>query len=80
MTQYRKRPVVIDAVIWTGENTEEVLAFAGTSSFILAGNELLITTLEGVMHVSPGDYVIRGVVGEYYPCKPDIFQKTYEAV
>lgn len=78
--KYRKRPVVIDAVVWTGENTDEVLAFAESNSFIEAGSELLITTLEGVMHVSPGDYVIRGVVGEYYPCKPDIFQKTYEAI
>lgn len=42
--------------------------------------ELYVKTLEGDMHVSIGDYVIRGVNGELYPCKPDIFEKTYEAV
>ena len=52
--------------------------------FVFGGEDknvkLIIKTLEGEMHVSPGDYVIRGVEGEYYPCKPDIFEKTYEPV
>lgn len=43
-------------------------------------NDLYIETLEGVMHAEPGDYIIKGVNGEFYPCKPDIFEKTYERV
>lgn len=80
ITEYRKRPVRIQAVQWTGDNLHEVLEFAGTSAFVRVEDDLKINTLEGVMNVSVGDYVIRGIAGEYYPCKPDIFEKTYEAV
>lgn len=78
--RYRKKPVEILAVQWKGDNLHEVLEFAGTSAFVRIEDELKIDTLEGIMNVSVGDYVIRGIAGEYYPCKPDIFAKTYEAV
>jgi hypothetical protein len=72
MAKYRKKPVVIDATP------------AQDSSFICTcddGKGLVhIHTLEGAMRVSPGDMVITGVAGEHYSCKPDIFEKTYEAV
>lgn len=88
MPKFRKRPVVIEAVQWTGSNVDEIATFFGTPSTIVAAcisevlNErrLPIVTLEGVVTASPGDWIIRGVAGEYYPCKPDIFAKTYEAV
>lgn len=80
MAKYRKKPVVIDAVQWTGNNFEEIHEFVSTGDlgFDFDSNEMMIYTLEGKMTASPGDYIIRGVEGEYYPCKPDIFDKTYE--
>ena len=79
--KYRKKPVVIEAVQFTGDNHEEVGHFAGLSAS-LQGREgkLVIDTTEGTMAVSPGDYVIRGAKGEFYPCKPDVFEATYEPV
>ena len=77
--KYRKKPVVIDAVTWTGENKEEVQEFIGDAGFV-KGHYVDIGTLEGMMVASIGDYIIKGVKGEFYPCKPDIFAATYEAV
>ncbi len=81
MAKFRKRPVVIEAVQWqpqTKEGIAEMLRFVPMP--YLAGDELRIKTLEGTMCAAPGDWVIRGVKGEFYPCKPDIFEETYEAV
>ena len=87
--RYRKKPVVIDAWKWTGKITDELKdivtkpPFASYVALMPDGTEertLCIRTLEGEMTVSIGDYIIRGVNGEYYPCKPDIFEKTYEKV
>ena len=84
MNKYRKKPVVIDAVQFDGTeesalNIASIEDFKGVIDF-KSGNfdGFYILTLEGRMYVSPGDYVIRGVQGEYYPCKPDIFEMTYE--
>lgn len=76
--KYRKRPVVIEAVQWTGSNEKEVYDFAGDKYFLTPFRELKIETLEGEMMASVGDFIIKGVNGEFYPCKPDIFEKTYE--
>lgn len=78
---YRKRPVEIQALLWTGTNVSEMCEFVGrdAADLIICG-ELHITTLEGVHHASIGDYIIKGVAGEFYPCKPDIFAQTYEEV
>lgn len=87
MAKFRKKPVVIEAVQWNGNNLDAVLAFcAGDATYELMtrGNaELVISTLEDgdgtAKHVaSRGDYIIKGVRGEFYPCKPDIFAATYE--
>ena len=78
--KYRKKPVVIEAVQWTGENVKEIAIFMGIESipYDLNTHDLSITTLEGVMVARAGDYIIKGVQGEFYPCKPDIFLETYE--
>ena len=76
MAKYRKRPVVIEAVQWTGENLLEILQFSEDSFIDRDDYTLKIETLEGVMTVSRGDYIVKGVDGEFYPCKPDIFEKT----
>jgi hypothetical protein len=79
MAQYRKKPVVIEAVQWTGANFAEVAAL-GENIFGPYAQEdrLEIKTLEGRMRANVGDWVIKGVKGEVYPCKPDIFEQTYE--
>lgn len=74
---FTKRPVTISAMIWNGHNIHAVQAFTGPSVAKKDGERLRIKTLEGAIYASPGDYVIRGVQGEFYPCKPDIFASTY---
>ena len=91
--KFRKKPVVIEAVQWTGENLREIIAFTDgppiTRSHhagmmweqyeeLVARDGLIIFTLEGQHVATPGDWIIKGVKGEFYPCKPDIFAATYE--
>lgn len=79
MPQFRKKPVVIEAVQFTGDNLDELREFVPAEwRDNRVGQPLGIRTLEGVMTVSAGDWIIKGVKGEYYPCKPDIFEATYE--
>lgn len=85
--KYVKRPVIIEAIQWTGKNVEEIISFVGEDncSFrkpIKSSNfdNLVIFTLEGVHYASINDYIIKGIKGEFYPCKPDIFEQTYERV
>lgn len=77
---YRKKPVTIQAVQLTPLNLEEVEEFVGGDLGVHHMGGVVIATLEGAMHASLGDYIIKGVEGEFYPCKPDIFAKTYEVV
>jgi hypothetical protein len=84
MHKYRKKPVEIEALQWTGENVTEVLNFC-PSCFTksIPGteyNELFISTLEGPMKASVGDYIIKGIKSEFYACKPDVFELTYDKV
>ncbi len=82
--RFRKKPVVIEAMQWDGtvEGVTPIIDWildAGTvvASFTKEG-VLRIETLEGTMSASTNDYIIKGVQGEFYPCKPDIFEATYE--
>jgi hypothetical protein len=77
--KWRKKPVVVEAVQWLGNNQVEIISFCKDFARIDVGNKLFITSLEGVMSASINDYIIKGVEGEFYPCKPDIFAKTYES-
>lgn len=82
--KYRKKPVVIEAVKWTGDNDQKVAQIdegIGALNLPLGlDRPLTIFTLEGEMRVDEGDYIIKGVRTELYPCKPDIFEETYEEV
>ena len=79
--KFRKKPVIIEAMHYTGDNLDEALAFLPIGKFKLAGEKLYITTLEGDHYCTPGDWIIQGARGDdYYPCKPDIFEMTYEKV
>ena len=80
MAKYRKKPVVVEAVLFTGVNFTDIKNFVDSNHLLYAWDGIYIRTLEGNMLVSAGDYVIKGVNGEFYPCKPDIFEKTYEPV
>ena len=83
MKQYRKKPVVIEAVQFTDKSKDRCLNdIAGSyPGYDEGGNPtLIIQTLEGDMVANIGDWIIKGVKGEFYPCKPDIFEMTYEAV
>lgn len=87
MPKFRKKPVVIEAVKFTG-NIPRIEVFMGTAVKCLRAltnghsvvNGLIIATLEGDMRADIEDWIIKGVNGEFYPCKPDIFAKTYEPV
>jgi hypothetical protein len=80
--KYVKKPVEIEALQWTGDNVIDVLNFASACfSYEKNGSSVLaVATLEGTMTASVGDYIIKGVQGEFYPCKPDIFDLTYSIV
>ena len=78
MPKFRKKPVVVEAIQWDGTNTDEVLGLCGGDSAQRNKATLLIDTLEGRMIASRGDWIIKGVAGEVYPCKPDIFAATYD--
>ena len=77
--KYTKRPITIDAVQWLGDNLEEIATLGGAKEYEqdFLGDNLIIHTLEGDMKAQKFDWIIKGVNGELYPCKPDIFEKTY---
>ncbi|PLS36802.1 hypothetical protein CYV26_02045 [Carnobacterium maltaromaticum] len=92
MAKYRIMPVVVEALQWTGSNMSEIKSFIGESllgykplfetdwevGLGAMRAELSIKTIDSVVKVVNGDYIIKGVQGEFYPCKPDIFELTYE--
>lgn len=83
MKKYRKKPLTIAAVQITPGNDEVILEFmrATNCQFESTGEyEMVIHTLEGDMHLSKDDWLIQGIAGEFYPCKPDIFESSYEEV
>lgn len=83
MAKYRKKPVVIEAMqLKVGTSFRSILEFAGDNRAVYKNEkgEVIIRTLEGDMKANVGDYIIKGVQGEIYPCKPDIFEATYERV
>jgi hypothetical protein len=86
LIQYRKKPVIIEAVCYTGSsacredirNWMQTGDYAQTQMVDTGFTSMFIETLEGVHEAKPGDYIIKGIKGEFYPCKPDIFEATYE--
>ena len=86
--KYRKKPVVIEAIQFETNNEPDERNMEDICSWILEGGgdaahdgtDIYIITLEGKMTASVGDFIIKGVKGEFYPCKPDIFEATYDKV
>ena len=86
INRYKTKPCEISALQWN-DNKEEIKEFCGSSCFFvhsglwsMSHEELISRTLEGDMRASKGDYIIRGLKGEFYPCKPDVFEKKYELI
>ena len=84
MQKFVKKPVVIEAIQYDGANITEIESFVGaklpTVWLSVEDTQLIIPTLEGDMKVSKGDYIIKGIKGEFYPCKPDIFKQSYNMI
>ena len=93
MSKYIKLPVEVEAIQWDGTNLDEIKKFVGVHYYLTkdcvydpqnidpnAHIKLHIKTLEGDMEANKNDYIIKGVKGEFYPCKPDIFIKTYKEI
>lgn len=80
MPKFVKKPVVIDAMQWTGDNYSDIAEFVNDGSLNRIGELIYIVTLEWTMIAHPGDWIIRGIHGEYYPCKNDIFIATYDSI
>jgi hypothetical protein len=76
---YRKKPIVVEAIQYTGNNGADVGLFVGYADRN-EYNQFVISTLEGKMLADVGDFIIKGIQGEFYPCKPDIFEQTYELI
>jgi len=79
--KYKKKPIVIDAIQYTGDNKCEIMNFTEGQALKNTGyDHLIILTIEGNHKADVGDWIIKGIRGEFYPCKPDIFEMTYEVV
>lgn len=81
--KFRKKPVVIEAVQWTGDNWEKLVEFCPyglTYDYPAYVKSITVKTLEGQHTCSLNDWIVKGVKNEFYPCKPDIFEATYERV
>lgn len=77
--KYQKKPVIIEAVQFDGKNFDEIQNWSTAHFIPLTDGTFVIPTLEGDMKASLGDFIIKGVNGEFYPCKPDIFENTYSS-
>ena len=80
MAKYKTKPCVIEAVQYTGNNIIEILDWGQGEILWNDEDDLFIDTLEGRMKADINDYIIKGLRGEFYPCKPDVFEKKYEKI
>lgn len=82
VNRYRTKPCEIEAIQFTGtdENKIQLHNFMGFQYYVDENGNVVIPTLEGNMNASVGDYIIKGLRGEFYPCKPDVFEKKYELI
>lgn len=83
MAKFMKKPIIIDAIQWTGKNIKETLSFVtdiiDKTSDIEIDRNIIIHTLEGDIKANVNDWIIKGIKGEFYSCKPDIFEATHTA-
>ena len=80
LEKFRKRPLVVEAMRYVGDNLEQLREAFGYPFKAINDGAILVPTKEGTLAAKPGEWIIRGIAGELYPCDPDIFGKTYEQV
>lgn len=82
MAKYKRKKEIVDAIQWNGteKSSHEILRFCDVATWNTSVNIMMIDTLEGTMEVREEDWIIKGIKGEFYPCKPDIFKETYDLV
>lgn len=80
--QFVKKPVIVEAIQWTGKNGDEIIKFVDSHCCLVnkSNGKVLINTLEGDLYASVNDWIVKGVKGEFYPVKPDIMEQTYTRV
>ena len=81
--QFVKKPIIVEAIQWTGKNEHEVMKFVGSHCCLVNksnGKALIINTLEGDHYASVNDWIVKGIKGEFYSVKPDIMEQTYTRV
>jgi len=79
--KYRKKPIIVEAIQYNGRNSADIHEFCGKYCREPVGEDYMeIVTLEGIMKAQPGDYIIKGIKSEFYPCRSDVFEATYELV
>ena len=79
--KFIKKPIAVEAIQWTGGNVDEIMNFMEDNPPVFDyWNRITIQTLEGEMKAPVGSWIIRGPKGEYYPCRGDIFEETYEQI
>lgn len=80
VNRYKTKPCEIEAIQYDGSNVEEIKKFIGKSFEVRTIEGIYIKTLEGVVRANVGDYIIKGLIGEFYVCKPNVFKRKYEVI
>ena len=80
VNKYKTKPCEIEAIQWTGKNEKEVLEFVKNKHYVSFDGDLFLITLAGELKADFGDYIVKGLRGDFYPCKPDSFVKKYELI
>lgn len=80
VNRYKTKPCVIEAIQYNGSNVEEIRNFIGESFEVKTIEGIYVRTIEGIMKASVGDYIIKGLRGEFYPCKQKVFKRKYEVI
>mgnify|MGYP006921451942 CR=1 FL=1 len=80
MAKFRKKPTIVEAIQWKGNNLDEVIAFLGTKTYGEFAGSVLVETPKAILTVAVGNWIIKGADGEFHPCSPSDFEMTYEAI
>ena len=80
MAKFRRKPITVEAIQWNGNNLDEVIAFLGTKTYGEFAGSVLVETPKASLTVAVGNWIIKGADGEFYPCNPGDFERTYEVI
>ncbi len=80
MGKFRKKPTIVEAIQWNGKNIDEVLAFLGTQTYGEFAGQVLVANPKAILMATIGDWIVKDGDGEFHPCNPIDFEKTYEVI